>query len=386
MVCCSCLSSDSIPPGLAVNLLGDEHKFMSEDPCPPDLYGHMLGGQGVNGKEYEWQFDVSFGMMLKHCNIRNDLANKYPRLTPFQLAVNWAILVLGLVFFLVPGLYYLVLLSQNGDKTEAAAMLMAKRAYDLERVVMQSEGPDMTDKAKTKVKIICHHLVCAYYQQYVDISNQNNPLTTFFEYRKLIYVESFLSDNIDHYLKTYGWVSDLELRNRALHKAKVALSRKLPGRTTSMMALAAVLMAVYVLLLVAMSFTGNMGLIIPGIVLLVVDIVLTILYLGTWVPVTRRVVGLTTDTFTRWEKGKVHEDEIAAVTDFALLAIRYSEAEYREEAKVSEHKWIQLLHPSERPKTEAATEGTERSQVRLFSSLSNVHRFIAVACRQCCFG
>lgn len=335
---------DNIPSGLDVNLFGEEFFQDGQYPCDKELYEAVLGGEGVDGQQFEWTYDVSYHMMLQHCHIESDLKAAFPPLTPFQLIRNWLILLLGIVCFFFPGLYYLVILAQSGEKTEAAAMLMAKRAYDLERVALQTARPD----ARREEDVIVHHLLCAYYQRYVEISNEHNPFTTFFQFRGLCHVDSFLSEEIGRYLIKYGWIK-LSFRQKVLSKAKAHLNHPTAGRTTGMICLAAILFAVYVLLLVGMSFTGNRSLIVFGSILLIIDVVLTILYLGTWVPVTRRVAGLTRQTFRRWEEGRISEDEIGGVTDLALLAIRYSEAESRPEGRVSEHWWISLLHVSERP-------------------------------------
>lgn len=341
---CGCINDENVPHGLHVKLFRVKYFEDGERPCTKELYEEVLGGEGSDGHEFPWTYDVSYEMMLKHCAIEADLKDAFPQLTRLQIFLNWLRLCVGLACFLVPGMYYLVVLAQAGEKHEAAAMLMAKRAYDLERVAFQTTGPGK-DREED---VIVHHLVCAYYHRYIEISNEHNPFTTFFQFRELYHVDTFISDNIQRYLTKYGWVNKLQFRNKVITKAKAALSRQRAGRTTSMIALAAILFTVYLLLLIGMAFTGHKGLIVFAALLLIVDIVLTILYLGTWVPVTRRVAGLVQPSFSRWQQGKVSGDEIGKVTDLALLAIRCSEAEVRDEGKVSEHCWINLLHHSER--------------------------------------
>ena len=216
---CGCIADENVHPGLHVKLFRAKYFKDGEFPCTKEQYEEVLGGEGKDGQKFDWTYDISYEMMLKHCEIESDLKEAFPQLTRFQILKNWVILCLGLACFLVPGLYYLIILAQSGEKTEAAAMLMAKRAYDLERVDLQTSGP-----AKDREEdVIVHHLVCAYYQRYVEISSEHNPFTSFFQFRELYHVDSFISSHVQKYLTKYGWVNNLPFRNKVISKALSAL-------------------------------------------------------------------------------------------------------------------------------------------------------------------
>jgi hypothetical protein len=331
---------DDWAKGLRVKLLGELYFSEDSHPCSKELYKRALG-KGRQGARFPWKCDASFERMLDLCE--DHLRRQYSRITTFELITNWLILLLCLSWFVVPGLFYLHYLSGSGDKRWAAAMLMAKRAYDLERVERQETGPDRITGNEDAV--IVHHVLCEYYEKYIETLQLRNPFKTFYQYKKLMDLDRFISEKVAFYLDKYEWDSAPQSLRRVQGRVKDAFPRPRTGSTRQKVGQAAAAFTVIFLLFLGLCYTGNRVAITFGVFLLLVDIAVTYLYLWTWVPVARRVAGLTRGTFARWrDQGNISEDDepIQAVTDLAFLAIRNSKAE-DEDDRVSEQLWPTLL-------------------------------------------
>lgn len=307
---------------IGVCLFGRPYFPEEQDVCPREWYTNEFEGKTVG-----WRTDASFEHLQSQ--VEHYLRFVYPRLNTARITLNWAFLLAGFFFGVVFGFMGLFIIFLLGDKSKLAFKEMCKRAFDLEIEARQQDVPPEGREGD----IIAHHLVCSYSQTFQKLSwSFLNPISWFNKFGKLQNVPKFCEKNTGVIMEEYElWNDHKELAPVAAEKAVEMLSRPRSGGSTRYICLFLVTLILFVTSVLLSIFLGNNPPGQPEVSLAVgcsvigIFILLSFLYLLTWIPVARKVAGLVRPSTERWAEGTISKDPIDSVTDLGMLSILVTE-------------------------------------------------------------